>query len=513
MHVTPATNLRILKNVPLNNTYRDTIYFSTKLSQTNYFTNLAVYTFNDFTYQRQNRAIYVPLNAELLYNCNYIMFQNVTFGNKWFYAFVTEINYINNETTEILWELDVMQTWHFDYTLHACFVEREHSITDKIGENTIEENLELGEYVYSDFDASGYLSQTCIVAACTFDKNLDDSVGGTYGGLYSGLCYNVFYSADDINQFIDRAVRASKATGIINIFIMPTELVGEKGSAPRSHTITKTKKYFDISGYQPKNNKLFTFPYNFLTVTNLEGNAAAYRYEDFEGTTCQFLITGSMSCTPQALIAPLKYKGIAVNYVEKMVMSSWPQCAYSTDTFKAYIAQNATNLAVEGLSTAYTLGGTGAVAATSTAAGVPDPTAIAGFGNALIDVTKTVARIYQTSLLPPQAHGAAGGDINAAISLKDFAFCHTMIKAEYAKIIDDYFNVYGYATKRVKVPNRFGRPHWCYTKTIGCNITGNAPAPDIKTIRQIYDKGITFWQKGGEIGNYGLDNRVGGGET
>ena len=31
---------------------------------------------------------------------------------------------------------------------------------------------------------------------------------------------------------------------------------------------------------------------------------------------------------------------------------------------------------------------------------------------------------------------------------------------EFARIIDDYFNMFGYATHRVKTPNRDGRPHW-----------------------------------------------------
>ena len=41
-------------------------------------------------------------------------------------------------------QLDVMQTWYFDYTMRKCFVVREHTNDDTIGNNLIEENLATG---------------------------------------------------------------------------------------------------------------------------------------------------------------------------------------------------------------------------------------------------------------------------------------------------------------------------------------------------------------------------------
>ena len=67
--------------------------------------------------------------------------------------------------------------------------------------------------------------------------------------------------------------------------------------------------------------------------------------------------------------------------------------------------------------------------------------------------------------------------------------------------------MFGYATNRVKVPNRNSRPHWNYVKTIGCVVVGSVPADDMNSICSIYNNGITFWKKGTEVGNYSLDNR------
>ena len=82
------------------------------------------------------------------------------------------------------------------------------------------------------------------------------------------------------------------------------------------------------------------------------------------------------------------------------------------------------------------------------------------------------------------------------------------VSAEYAKVIDDYFDMYGYATRSVKVPNRSARPHWNYVKTNGCVLSGNAPADDVRKICSIYDDGITFWKNPSEVGNYSLDNSL-----
>ena len=89
-----------------------------------------------------------------------------------------------------------------------------------------------------------------------------------------------------------------------------------------------------------------------------------------------------------------------------------------------------------------------------------------------------------------------------------FTFYNMSIKADFARIADDYFTRYGYATKLNKIPNRNVRPHWTYTKTIGCTISGSIPCDDANTICKIYDRGITFWNNGDEVGRYDLDNTV-----
>ena len=80
------------------------------------------------------------------------------------------------------------------------------------------------------------------------------------------------------------------------------------------------------------------------------------------------------------------------------------------------------------------------------------------------------------------------------------------IKAQQAKVIDDYFTRYGYKVNSLKVPNYNTRPFWNYIQTIDPNITGSIPFNDIVKIKNIYEKGITFWHTN-DIGDYSKDNR------
>ena len=166
MFIEPNTNIRILKNVPLDNTYTDTIYFSDVTSQTNYFIGLTKHNLSQQTYQRVTKGVArVSINAELLYDCNYLMFQNASFGSKWFYAFINSVEYVNNAVSEITFEIDVLQTWHFDYGFGRCYVVRQHALTDVIGENIATEPVDIGYMECSDMLKTGYFDSYTVVVA------------------------------------------------------------------------------------------------------------------------------------------------------------------------------------------------------------------------------------------------------------------------------------------------------------------------------------------------------------
>ena len=509
MYIEPNTTIRLLKNCPLDNTYDHTIWFADKSSQTSYFRGLTKYVLSEQTYQRVNKGrMRVQYKADDIYDCNYLMFQNSNYGSKWFYAFIKSVEYVNNITSEIEFEIDVMQTWYFDYTLGECFVEREHTGSDKIGEHTVPEKLEVGDYIIGAAEASDVLSDMSIVVAATFNSAYQDAKGSYFGGIFSGLYYTVFPNTADgakkAQDFINGA--GTKIDGVVSVFLMPTAMVTVDGKDPKKRqvSVARTYKLTRVDGSPPKNNKLYTYPYNFLYVTNMQGNGAAYPYEYFYGssddTLCYFDLLGDMTPNPSVILVPKYYKGYVENMDEKMVLQGFPQLGFATDTFKAWVAQQSANLAGDGLSTALSVG-------VSAATGNP-LSLVSTATNISEKVISTMAGLPRAVSAPDQAKGGGSPSTLAAFKLLDFRFLNKHIKSEYVSIIDDYFTMFGYARHRVKVPNRHVRKYWTYTKTIGCDIHGSVPADDMNKICSIYNNGITFWTNGDNIGNYSLDNSI-----
>lgn len=151
--IIPNSEVRLIKNVPFSNNYKNVIQFNDRTSQENYFKGLPNLALDNFKYVRNNGTIKVPYYRDEILEYNYLMFKNKAYGDKYFYAFITNISYINPNTSAISFELDVFQTWFMDVEFKPSYVEREHCQrwnsdgTPVI--NTIPEGLDYGsEYEY-----------------------------------------------------------------------------------------------------------------------------------------------------------------------------------------------------------------------------------------------------------------------------------------------------------------------------------------------------------------------------
>ena len=73
--------------------------------------------------------------------------------------------------------------------------------------------------------------------------------------------------------------------------------------------------------------------------------------------------------------------------------------------------------------------------------------------------------------------------------------------------LDKFFDMYGYATNTVKVPNMEGRESWNYVKTRGVIISGSIPVDAMDRIKAMFDNGVRFWH-GDFVGQYNRSNKV-----
>lgn len=521
MYIEPNTVIRVLKNCPLDNTYDHTIWFGSLSAQTNYFMRLTKYTFPAQTYQRVNKGVMrLYRKADDLYDCNYLMFQNSSFGTKWFYAFITSVEYVNNTTAEITYEIDPMMTWWFDFTVQECFIEREHAMTDEPGDNLVPEEIALGDYTTSgEAYSPSSLDELSIVVATTFarEDTTDPYTGKITAGLYQGCDYRVFSmdeaGAQELNDFLNRTVQFVGENGILGMFAMPKVMVNNAIDPNHAtdipvmeHECPKFNSGANMSfeGYIPRNNKLYTYPYNFLHVTNYQGGSRDYHYEYFDNPksdNCQFDIICDVSLNPCLMILPKYYMHSRNRYYdESLSLSGFPQLTWNTDVFKAWVAMNGSNIALDAFTGLMT---TGAGIITG------NPLMVASGANSLVSTTMGALKEgLLASKMPGKGHTGSGSTTLAADRHLYFGFYPMHIRGEFARIIDDFFDKFGYACHRVKVPNISGRPHWNYVKTIGCTVKGSLPADDMNKICEIYNNGITFWKNGNEVGDYSLDNRI-----
>ena len=546
MYIAPNTTIRLLRNVRLEPDYVNTIYFSSLSAQTSYFMGKTKYTLTAQSYQRVNKGVCrVNYKAEDLYDCNYMMFQNTSFGTKWFYAFITKIEYVNNVTADVYYEIDSIQSWLKDITFSMCFVEREHSGSDNIGDNIVPEPLGIGELVYNnygklttDFDELGIV---------LLKVDIDNaSQGNIIDGIYSGafpLCFGSDQNGrDNINNYIDDNFR-TKPDALLAMYLCPsfcmefpdydsfpngypiplrTSAVSEEYSAtPLSNNDT-------IDGHIVRNKKLFTYPYNFYHIDNANGRELTLRYEFFtdddgnKNLTPQFKAHGNVTMPVTIVLRPMNYKGIKDDdylRTESIDLTTYPMCSWNLDSWKAWLAQDAVPEALSimrgvigGDSISTSVGNGRYNAQTQKRSGgdllgsfgaVPDLSPLQIFSA----ISEVVSTLYTASIKADICRGSLNnGNINVSSKNQTFFGGRVSVNNQQAKIIDDFFDRFGYATNELKVPNITSRRSWNYIKTIGSNVDGNIPGDDKRIIDACFDRGITFWHNGDNVDNYSLNN-------
>src|SRR5690606_16405740 len=154
-----GTNIHFLRNVPFSNDYKHTRWFDTLTQQTNYLLGKPrVHSMTQATFQRLEGKHFIKADKSIdyLWGLNYLMFQNAQYNNKWFYAFVTNLEYRQRNTTYVYFQIDVLQTWRFEMNFKPSFVVREHRpLWNSDGTpviNTVDEGLNYGtdyDIVYS----------------------------------------------------------------------------------------------------------------------------------------------------------------------------------------------------------------------------------------------------------------------------------------------------------------------------------------------------------------------------
>ena len=550
MNITPDTNIKLLK-CPLKIDNKNQLTFSNATAQYNYFNGLNKLEIDGSYYQRKDSSIYYPDNFDDLLGYNYVMYQNDNYSNKWFYAFITDIEYISDNCTRLEIETDVFQTWQFDIVYKNSFVVREHTNNDTIGANLTEEDINTGELtatssiesytgynvttawavVICDYDPKDNVQYTGIlpISGSTFGSKIylftwDNGDTGGYGGIR------------DLNRFIHYVNQHKGADNIKQIFMAPNACVDQTklqkidmelnsdnfkyytvngGSTGAYLYGTQTvPKIYNVTGqytdYTPKNNKCYTYPYTFLRVSNNVGNVMDYRWEDFSQTIPEFKTYTTLCSGCSGVLIPQYYKGITSNVDEALPLAKYPVTSWSADAYTNWLTQNAVNRPLNLLNSF--LGVSGSVA--SGVASQPQPAAanklqaIQTMNNVAGAISQDIGNMHSAALAPNITQTGNCGDVLFAGGANGFLYQYMRVKTEYLKIIDNYFTMFGYKTNLLKIPNITGRSNWNYVETRNINLLGNIPETDLDTIRKMFDSGITLWHTTTYFLDYSRTNSI-----
>lgn len=547
-NIAPNGTVIFYEGVRLDPTYQNTLYFESKAAQTTFFTSTltSLATVENISYQRVSKnVIRVQLPIDTLKNCDYMMFRNTSINSKYFYAFVTKTEYVNNLTTDVYYELDYIQTYLFDsgVSLGRCFVEREHASNDAIGANTTPEPISVSEAWPTNLKEINVGSDGYAIVCAKVDLQDDDDFAGSSitGNLCSTVKYYIYNAGRQDKTVGSQTYRgfltltgrlldtdwANAADEIVSFFEFPFNLIGTP-TAETGNCVTREVLSADhfvdrpttLHGYTPRNNKLFTYPYNYLTVDNGD-SVNQYRLEWFRNNAIQFRYTGALCCNPEVYLMPIGYANSNGNsapcWSQKSVISDFPQIPYAIDSYKAWLAQTQSTRKSKLIGGVATGAGSGVGLGAKLGAAAGGVGAVAGgvIGGIVGAITGGIGAAATNTMAEAEARdvankysGQSTGSTELAVNQQRFRINQMCVTANQARIIDDFFDMFGYQVNRVKVPNISSRPHWNYVKTSTLNINGHIPADAMVVIKRAFDSGITFWKSNSDIGHYGLDNRI-----
>lgn len=476
---------------------------------------------------------------------NYNIFEEYTYGyyenpygspNKRYYFFITDFEYTNENVTRLRFEIDIMQTYMFDYQLQACYIERAHQdVSDNPGDNVIADSVAVSNMVNSNIQSYTINNGNfwTVIAVSEYPDTLiavdgegkptanwSSAINYYYGLLPSGLTYIVVDSGY-FKQFVELYDYAGKREAIYAIYAVP-DFLGKtdgyidneqhmgifKPTGERQNPFSGSFSFklpTGANGYIPKNKKLLTSPYCQLVVVNSTGESISFDPEKFQDSVTpidahfktfgDIGVAGGLYCCPKNYDNNIQdYDNLHILKITDNIQGSWVSDSYLNFT------------ATQSIKNDNTLFHTVFSTATNLLEG--------NVGNAVSNVINTAMDINTVNklgeVIPDSLRGASGSsNIQwANNNIKVTAYWRTP-DAQTAQVIDDFWSVYGYPQKRIYLPNLFSRKAWNFIKTQNCSLDNTAvPSYILEKIKNIYNRGVTFWHvpHPSQIGNYLLDN-------
>lgn len=529
------TEARLLTGVPFSKDLSHTLMFDSLAEQVDYFKSLTKSAMDNITYQRQDGYIRWStevIDFDTINACNYVMYRNRNNGNKWYFAFITKVEYINDKTAHIYIETDYFQSYLFDVSFKPSLIERKHLNKSPL----IPEGIDYGnDYeVVSNRQISGGSSDIRYLLI-TMSENVKDKafMGTVISGIpvpytfylipfdKKGKSINVNGTSMTDPQYVmgnlgidestvNKALsfnilhtlpfKHTASTSNVTSDFLKTEIHNEVAWARVTDHVAEERVLYTIPSVNASN-KIDTYPYRLYELSDTYGNKIELKPEFLNGTH-QIIERTILSYMPKTIYSVSNYMGNSKAFVS-VAGSHATDIPVVNDQTAAYFQshRNSKMSIVNRVSSGALMGASAGVGG-----------AIGGaVGGAIMGTVDYSLSRHSKELDLANVPNNIRGSVPETIF--DFAFDDMQgvylrelrIPANKRKQLDSFWKKFGYKYNEIDNPIKRTKKDYMYVKTSDLVVRGQIPQNAMDEIQKRFNNGITLWYNK-DVGNYNLSN-------
>lgn len=493
-------------------------YFSSAGDALSFFRGKQVYTTDDINIVRSLPSkhgwnvseVHFPLTLRSLENAEYLSFYNKDVSSVWFHCRILHVEYVSESSSRVQFQIDYYATYIGYCTLGYGFLERGHipKGDDDIGKFLIQEPFNPPLVTTRVVEPALPLAtetlkpDTYAFFSSSNEKGITNDPKINFRTLLGAESWGFWLYGDRV--VVDTAIKTyMNQTTSMQTIVKPfmDGVLGAKYQ-PLS-TLTESDKplviqdvFVDALLPSCRNKKCYSPQYlNYHLYANSTGSHLTFNvlwaFSDtipLPVVTYKFttILVGGLNANAITFIDGAMKEGVEdrTNYVQSAPYPSLNIASYKPAEYTNWAVFKKTILEPvgTGLITSVVSGGLGL--------GVAGAKALNAIGdlNGLGDSAKT----YSTTSTPfPDFVKAAG--------FYSFQINRYSPTEHYFKVLDDFFDRWGYVVNETRKIALNVRSNFTYVKTGDCVITGKAPQIAIAEISNMLNSGCTFWQV--EIGS------------
>lgn len=538
---------------PWNSDLKNVQSYTSRAEQISAIQGLLTHKYEHINIIRRDSDLILKGVNEDLTQCNYLMYQNADISNKWYFAFIDNVQYNSLNSVIISHTIDVWQTYQFDITYYKNLILRAHvaKSSDTVGRWLAPEPINVApefERKHNVFNDLSWTPQYVLHSTSVFNnttKKYEYKGNGT--GATLSAEYGIFVDNDSdvqavikkygkmspaealkddnddkysnwiadlltgqwesFEKSIDNAIKLISTTSISQLQDHRSELIGLYAIPSWVHdgsnkyaTNEITSKSVSVTlptstlacGYTPRNKKMLSSLCKAYLFYNENGFKLPLKPELFTSGSPSFTVKSTELSTNGFILQIGSY----ADYTAKT-----NKISYRCENRLGYDANTGLDKVINTLTSAVgVVNAVGSVASQAFAGNVGG--AVQGAVGAVQQSINMIDALGQRGV-----NTGASGDIMSVTERRAMpVFADVSPTVAQCRYIDDYLDVYGYAINEIGKISSYmkNRSNWNYIQVANCNIKVSAPNDDVNKLKQMFESGVTIWHK--SFGDYDQSN-------